>query len=247
MASIQPPPLDTAEPAPKLVAPLWHTILLVTAILGVTLLQARAQQQVGTLQLTSRLPLYFTQIVFELILFCYVWLLGLKLTGTPVRELVGGRWANLRDFWSDVRAAAIFWIIVAVVLLVLNRLVGQNETGLRAVRLLLPQNAAEMGVWVVVCITAGFCEEFVFRGYLQRQFRAVTGRNDWAIALQALIFGAAHGYQGGKGIIVIAIYGVMFGILAQLRKSLRPGMMQHAGQDIFSGILGSLLAKRHYF
>jgi hypothetical protein len=54
-------------------------------------------------------------------------------------------------------------------------------------------------------------------------------------------------YQGVKGVITISIYGARFGILAVVRKSLRPGMMQHAGQDIFSGIVGGILARRHYF
>lgn len=247
MASSQISPAEAAPAKPALVAPLWHTIFLVLAILGITFMQARTQQQVATLQLNSRVPLYLTQIAFELLLFLYVWLLGLKITRTPVRELIGGRWASWRDFGRDVRAAAIFWIIVAGVLIVLNRLVGQNETGLRAVRLLLPQGALEMGLWVAVCVTAGFCEEFVFRGYFQRQFQAVTGRTGAAIVLQALMFGVAHGYQGAKGVIIIAVYGAMFGILALARKSLRPGMMQHAGQDIFSGIAGSVLARRHYF
>jgi hypothetical protein len=31
--------------------------------------------------------------------------------------------------------------------------------------------------------------------------------------------------------ITITLYGALFGILAMMRKSLRPGMMQHAMQD----------------
>ena len=58
-----------------------------------------------------------------------------------------------------------------------------------------------MTVWVLLSISAGFCEEFVFRGYLQKQFFALTGSDAAAIAGQALIFGVAHGYQGVKGMI----------------------------------------------
>jgi membrane protease YdiL (CAAX protease family) len=229
-----------------LVAPLWHTVVLIVAILGVSLAQALQQRTLGTIQLKSRLPLYSVQIAFELFIFTYVWLLGLRLTSTPVRELIGGRWASLRDFARDLGAAAVFWIAVAGVLLILNAILGTN-TGIRALRGLLPQGPVEMAVWVVLCTIAGFCEEFVFRGYLQRQFLALTGSAGWAIVLQALVFGAAHGYQGIRNMITIAVYGAMFGLLAVIRKSLRPGMMQHAGQDIFSGIAGSILARRHYF
>lgn len=229
----------------KLVAPLWHTVILILVVVGISLTQAIQQQHLGVIELRSRLPLYFTQIAFELVLFSYVWLLGLKLTRTPVREIVGGRWAGVSDFVRDVGVALGFWLVVAGVLLILNKVLGQNST-LRALQPLLPQTTAEMVVWVILCATAGFCEEFIFRGYLQKQFFAITGRENRAVVLQAIIFGAAHGYQGWKGMVTIMIYGAMFGVLANMRKSLRPGMMQHAGQDIFSGIVGSILTKRHY-
>jgi hypothetical protein len=47
-----------------------------------------------------------------------------------------------------------------------------------------------------VAITAGICEEIVYRGYLQRQLSAFTGSLPIAVCLQAAIFGAAHLYQG---------------------------------------------------
>lgn len=242
--------MDTLQARPPgrgeggLVAPLWHTLVLIAAILGLALLQARQQQQFGLARLPSRLPLYFAMILFELVLFGYVWL-GLKITRTPIRELIGGRWASLREVARDIGAAAVFWIIVAVVLVVLNKLLGENSA-LETVKALLPQGPAEAAVWVLLSLAAGFCEEFVFRGYLQRQLLVATGKGAWAILIQAVVFGAAHGYQGIKGMITISVYGVLFGILAVVRKSLRPGMMQHAGQDIVSGIAGSLLARRHY-
>lgn len=43
--------------------------------------------------------------------------------------------------------------------------------------------------------------------------------------------------------ITITVYGALFGILAVYRKSLRPGMIQHAMQDSFAG-LGFALLKR---
>ena len=239
--------ISTARNERALVAPLWHTVILIVAILGIAFLQSRQQHELGSIQLKSRLPLYGAQIVFELLLFAYVWALGLKITGTPVRELIGGKWASARDAARDIRVAVVFWIVVAAVLVTLNKLLGENMTGLRAVKALLPQSPAEMAAWVMLCLTAGFCEEFVFRGYLQRQLLALTGRAEWAVVLQAVLFGVAHGYQGIKGVVTIVVYGAMFGILALLRKSLLPGMVQHAGQDIFSGIVGSALARRNYF
>ena len=91
---------------------------------------------------------------------------------------------------------------------------------------------------MLLSISAGFSEELVFRGYLQRQLTALTGRASLALLLQAAVFGVAHGYQGTRACLSIAIYGVLFTLLALWRKSLRPGMIAHAWTDIAGGLLG---------
>jgi membrane protease YdiL (CAAX protease family) len=96
-------------------------------------------------------------------------------------------------------------------------------------------------MFLILSVTAGFCEDFIFRGYLQRQFLTVTGSAWIAISVQALVFGVAHLYQGWRGVVAITVYGALFGILAQWRNSLRPGMMQHAAQDSLLGIAGMLI------
>ena len=55
---------------------------------------------------------------------------------------------------------------------------------------------AEIFLWLLVSLAAGFCEELVFRGYLQRQFHAATGSIAAAVALPAIVFGLVHTYQG---------------------------------------------------
>jgi uncharacterized protein len=244
--AISPSPVASARER-TLVAPVWHTIFFLVVLLGLAFLQGHQQPKLGNVQVASRIPLYAAMIAFELVLFAYVWLLGLKFTGARIRDLVGGKWSSAADVARDVGAAFLFWLVVASVLLTIQKILGENATGLGAVKALLPQGPVEMAVWIVLCTTAGFCEEFIFRGYLQRQFFALTGRVDLAVIFQAIVFGVAHMYQGMKGVITISIYGVLFGILAVIRKSLRPGMIQHAGQDIFSGIVGGILARRHYF
>jgi hypothetical protein len=41
--------------------------------------------------------------------------------------------------------------------------------------------------------------------------------------------------------ILIALYGAMFGILANWRGSVRPGMIAHAWNDSLNGVLASLV------
>jgi membrane protease YdiL (CAAX protease family) len=56
------------------------------------------------------------------------------------------------------------------------------------------------------------------------------------ILASAVVFGAGHLYQGWRSVILITVYGLLFGVLAHLVRSLRPGMIVHAWQDMFSGL-----------
>jgi membrane protease YdiL (CAAX protease family) len=86
-------------------------------------------------------------------------------------------------------------------------------------------------------VIAGFVEEIVFRGYFQTQF-GILLRNVWlGMFLSAAVFGLSHAYEGRQRMLLIFVYGAMFGTLAILRKSLRPGMMAHAWHDSFEGVL----------
>jgi membrane protease YdiL (CAAX protease family) len=232
-------PQETPRYAP--VAAWWHTILLIAVILTLAYLQAQPEFAAKAAKLPSKIPIYLQTLVYELLLFVYVWFLGLRRKGVTIRDIIGGKWARFEDFLMDVAAAFIFWVAVVVVLLVLE--LGLKFNGTKAAAVLLPLTVPEMIVFALLSITAGFCEEFVFRGYFQRQFLALTQSVPASVGLQAVVFGAAHFYQGWKGVIVITIYGAMFGALAAIRKTLRPGMMQHMAQDTISGILGGILLR----
>jgi membrane protease YdiL (CAAX protease family) len=83
----------------------------------------------------------------------------------------------------------------------------------------------------------------MYRGYLQRQFAAWTNIAWVAVIAQGMMFGASHAYEGGRRMVLIAIFGMMFGVVALIRKSLRPGMITHAGYDIIAGLALTVLSK----
>jgi uncharacterized protein len=241
MASAENAPGQPAEERAAAVAPVWHTVVFVVVIVGLSVLQSRPRVMAKAAQAPSRIPTYILTICYEFFLLGYVWLLGLRPYKKTLRELIGGRWDSWADFWRDVGAAFLFWLAVLVVLTALSY--ALRFKGIEAAQFLLPQTATEMIVWVVLATSAGFCEELIFRGYLQRQFLALTQSAAAAVALQGVVFGLGHLYQGGRATIVISIYGAMFGALAVMRKSLRPGMIQHATQDTVSGIAAHFLTK----
>jgi membrane protease YdiL (CAAX protease family) len=138
--------------------------------------------------------------------------------------------------------ALLFWVLALVVLGAVAHLLHYERMG-QNVRFLAPESSTEIVLWIAVSLTAGVCEETIFRGYLQKQLIAWTGNAPAGVLLSAAAFGVGHIYQGAKATVVIGVYGLLFGILAQLRRSVRPGMMAHALHDTVSGLALRLLPK----
>jgi uncharacterized protein len=225
----------------KFVAPRWHTALLVALFFALTvsgaLFQRQAQARPGTVpEYPNVLPLYLSLIAMEWGLFLYVWKGGLRRTGTKLRDIIGGRWRGPADIAVDACLAAGLWIAWTIVEKGIDRWLIPSHGA--SIQPFLPRRASEILLWVGVSVSAGICEELVFRGYFQRQFAAFTSSRWIALFLQAALFGLAHGYQGWEACFKIAVYGAMFGLLALWRGSLRPGMIAHSGSDILSGIFG---------
>jgi uncharacterized protein len=240
-----PSDLQAAVSAPEksgLIAPLWHTAIVV----GLILINSFAgSSKLGAVHGSAeRILLYGGTFVTQLVLILLVWF-GIRLRGVRMRDLIGGRWDTVEKFLLDVAIAAGFWLVSVVLLLGLRIALGTidlhnlaktKDDTLRMLGPIAPHTYLEAGLFVLLSICAGLFEEIIFRGYLQRQFKALSNNAAIGIAMSAIIFGLGHGYQGTRMMIVIAVFGSLFGILAHLIKSLRPGMMAHAFQDSLSGI-----------
>jgi hypothetical protein len=190
---------------------------------------------------TPLISFYSRSVIFEWLVVAYV-VAGVRRQGGSLRDLVGGRWDRARDFGRDILVAIVFWLASMVCLGAL-RFALQLNRGIDAVRFLLPQSRLEIILWILLSLTAGFCEETIFRGYLQRQFIAWTGKSALGIFLSAAAFGALHAYQGVRQTIFIGVFGALFGILAHRRRSLRPGIMAHAWHDAITGLAMRLIPK----
>lgn len=233
-----PPPTVAGEALgqKQQVAPYWHTLLIIAIMLGLSFTGARRVQRAEKAH-TPRPLLYATTIAMQWTLLGVVWL-GIRRRGYKLRDLTGKPWKSVEDALLDVAIAAAFWISAALVLVAAARLMRfapKLEDARKALEFIAPSNALELGIWVLLALTAGICEEIIFRGYLQRQFAAVSRSVVAGILLSAALFGASHAYEGGQRMILIALLGAMLGTLAVWRRSLRPSMIAHAWQDIFAG------------
>ena len=178
--------------------------------------------------------LYLSLIVAEWALLRYV-VVGIRRTGLKLRDLVSGRWATWQDVVRDLVIGLLFWFAWSAAEALVERFLGPDSA--KGIGSLPPQGPLEITIWVALSLSAGFCEEAVFRGYLQRQFQALSGSAAVGVLGQAAIFGVSHGYQGTRLAITIGIMGAAYGLLARWRKSLRPGIVAHAWMDIVGGTL----------
>jgi len=234
--------ISSPAPGQKLIAPVWHTALLVSIFLGVTiagaLFQRHAQSSPGMLQQHPNVvPLYLSVIAVEWFLVYGVWA-GMRSRGVRVRDLVGGRWDSARKVLTDIVLAIVVWILWITIQAGVSRMVPSHA---KSVSALLPQRPLEVVLWIATSLTAGFCEEVAFRGYFQKQFEAMTQSSATGVILQAILFGISHGYQGLRAIVMIVLFGLLYGILVLWRKSLRPGMILHAWSDVYAGYLFQFL------
>jgi membrane protease YdiL (CAAX protease family) len=101
---------------------------------------------------------------------------------------------------------------------------------------ILPHSGAELGWFVCVSLTAGFCEEFLFRGYFIWAFAPWLG---WwgAAALSLPIFASLHAYQGWKGALRTGGVGVLFTLAVAVFDSLWPAIALHALVDLGAGMI----------
>jgi uncharacterized protein len=229
------PAQPTSDRYPRVASPL-HTILILAGLavwtLGAKILAGHMRAAANP----NRVHGYLVTICIEWFFFLLV-LMGVRLNGTSVFVVIGDRWQSARQVLRDIGIAAAFWVVATGLLWVFGRLLRVDQQG-HNVQFMLPHGVAEMTLWIALSITAGICEETIFRGYLQRQFTALTTNAPAGILLSAAAFGAAHAYQGFRMVILIALFGAMFGILAYWRGSVRPEMIAHAWQDSLGGIFG---------
>jgi membrane protease YdiL (CAAX protease family) len=222
------------------VAPWWYTALLLVPILVFSFLGGQRASHRAIAQ--HHLLQYAVTLAWEWVLAAVV-LWGIRMQRVPLRQLLGVRRASLGEWGQDLLLAAAFWIAASLVLAAIGILLRLAHSSVPEKTLvqLAPENALELTLWILLSISAGICEEIVFRGYLLQQFASVRNQLWMGVLASSLLFGVAHGYEGVAGIIAITAYGAMFCALAIARGGLRPGMMAHAWHDIFSGIALMLL------
>jgi len=265
------PVVRHASPNARSIAPAWHTALLILGILAISLSGAYRHPGGRGVGAANRMQTYALTAGLEVVLIGWV-AFGVRLRGVPLRTLFGKASNSFRSIALDAGIAILFWMgsLMALATLALmwmsieaaithqpipieTRQSGKTslpklpeDQAARAVVQLAPSNGKEVVSWLLLCGLVGIAEELVFRGYLQQQFTAWSrGASAGGVVFSALMFGAAHGYEGVRAMFLLAVFGALFSLLALFRRNLRAGVFAHAWHDAIAGLMVGVLHARH--
>ncbi len=168
--------------------------------------------------------------------------------------VVLGWWAIAGRPWTDLRLGpgtpwrlaiglAVTAAYVALTVAQRRALLARPERLARLMRRvahvdpLFPATPAEHRQGMAVSITAGLCEELIYRGFVL-WYANVLGGPVVAVIASSLVFGLGHLYQGGSHVLRTGALGVVFALLALGTDSLWPGIVVHAVADMVGLDLG---------
>ena len=103
---------------------------------------------------------------------------------------------------------------------------------------ILPAETVEFLPYAALAITAGVCEEFLYRGFVMAVLSALGLRTVFVVLLSSLLFGWAHAYQGRSGMVGTTLLGMLFAGARLVYNSLLPVVVWHAVVDLVAGLAG---------
>jgi len=190
----------------------------------------------GEVTSRERIGLYVSTIVFQWLAAAIVawraWAHGFQL-----REL-----AIVRPSFGTLAGAIVGAIAIGLFQWFnLRRVGGSGSRGDRMRqmgRAILPQSRAELVAFLGLAITAGVCEEFLYRGFTIAVLLRFGLPGFLVVLLSSVLFGFAHLYQGRGGLIATMILGLAFGVMRMLTGTLMPPIFCHSAVDVVAGIAG---------
>jgi membrane protease YdiL (CAAX protease family) len=100
---------------------------------------------------------------------------------------------------------------------------------------ILPRDGVELAGFVPVAITAGVCEEILYRGWLPWALAGSAGSVLVGFVVAAAVFGLGHLYQGRNGVALTGLLGLALGATAWWTGSVIPGQALHVAVDLVNG------------
>jgi membrane protease YdiL (CAAX protease family) len=116
-------------------------------------------------------------------------------------------------------------------------MMARARARLAHVEAMLPHTAHELRLFSGLSITAGVCEELLFRGFMIWYLQHWLGLIPAAI-VSSVFFGFGHLYQGLKGVLQTGLVGAFMATVYLVSGSLVLPMLIHALMDLYAGYVG---------
>jgi uncharacterized protein len=186
----------------------------------------------------EKLILYGSTIAFQWILLGLVaWRAFAH--GLTAAELGLGRGMTVELLLFGLAGSALFGAFQWFNLRRVGRMAGTIPDFMRKLaERVLPGAPVEFAPYCALAVTAGVCEEFLYRGFAMAAL-ARAGIVPWAVVgISSILFGLAHTYQGRSGVVGTTLLGLLFGAARLAFQSLVPLMMWHSAVDVVAGMAG---------
>lgn len=156
----------------------------------------------------------------------------LRTTPGEIRWLAGSAGASFITGMLVAIAAVI--LLPAILAIWSEKIRAKAAKAAESLSYLLPWNAKERLWWWPVCLTAGICEEVLYRGFLLHYLHTTPFQFilTWSLIIAAAIFGIGHLYQGVKGLFSTAVLGFVLGVIFVMTGSLLIPIILHAVLDL---------------
>lgn len=191
----------------------------------------------------ERLALYASTIAFQ-------WLIAAIIFWRITADRIPARNLGLdlsRPLLAGAVAAGLAALIFANQLYSLRRLAatesGESRVLIHLALKVFPQDNPERLAFFAVVVTVSLCEEWIYRGFVQSMLHDWGGGAIAGILGSAVLFAAAHLYQGRRGLISTFSVGVIFSVMRFWTGSLAPSVVAHFVADLTAGFLSPSIVR----
>jgi membrane protease YdiL (CAAX protease family) len=181
-----------------------------------------------TVDPSARLVFYRTQVLWE-----WSWMVVLAVIMIPIPHPLLYLGLTIPNQFGWI---ILFALLVGIVLssYLIRRSPGATASMQRSMEsssILLPSMPAERNWFAATAVTAGICEELLYRGflmsYLPSSFPMLARQFLLISIISGIIYGLSRAYLGIRGITTTALTGFSFAIVYALSGSLVPAIVFH--------------------
>ena len=196
----------------------------------------------GNLQNHNKIKTYSLIMLYQwLIVGCIF--LGFYMMNIPFQELrfvaTFEDLSSFTGFLCGVLVSVFFFLAIFLIFpLGRKRIISMFE----AIEMLLPNGWKERLMFAGVALTAGFCEEVIYRGFMFYYLNQL-GWNLSAVTIAiitSVLFGLAHFYQGWKNVILTGFIGFAMARLFMLCDSIWIPIILHIVIDLRFAVMPNL-------